>query len=152
MTSQTDFDPTCIGPDASINRTVITSSTHVPEELVGQDGYRALGRPFLVERTLRAIPRLGQSLDPIVDLSDLCLQQEAHALEIATDFGVRLAALLRTLKEGRPEARRSRPNWNETYWSFWTGVTSICVGGGLALGEFGSLRKHGILTALPRCD
>ena len=50
--------------------------------------------------------------------------------------GRRIGYLLLTLKRGGEANRQARPEWNDTYWQHWAGITHVWLGGGLVSGAW----------------
>jgi hypothetical protein len=112
------LDPANLTPAASLNRVRFTElwGFQIPARMVDWAAYALLSAKALADLTAR-------SGDP-------------H--EAARRFGERLGWLLVTLRLGDPASRAARPDWDDSYWHHWAGITTIHLGGGVVAGEVGT--------------
>jgi hypothetical protein len=75
-------------------------STLASQELDGLNGNQLWGRMLLLDCVLLAYPELATSNDPIVGWDPLCASGSSGALELASDYSRRFAALIHTVKLG----------------------------------------------------
>jgi hypothetical protein len=119
------LDPCRLDPVASINRVRLG-----PDE----------ARHLLSARALHALAvECGLRPDgPVRAYLDAVAAEAATAPAFAAvvqRFASRLTELLTVL---RSRLRSARPEWDDTWWDRWAGVTTVWLGGGLAGGAFGA--------------
>jgi hypothetical protein len=129
------FDPAHPTPNDSLNRIPVVDAPFIEPALLGQSSYQLLGRHFLNQEAARLAPSLSHEPDPF---SALCLNGEKQAQAfLAREWGLRLAAVVFTLKNGSERSRAARPQWTNEHWRFWAQVENIQLAGGLVEGVFG---------------
>jgi hypothetical protein len=111
------LDPTNLTPAASLNRVRFTTLT---------------GRPI----PARMIDWAAHALLSAKALADLTARSGSPD-EGARRYGERLGWLLVTLRLGDPASRAARPDWDDSYWHHWAGVTTVYLGGGIVGGAIG---------------
>jgi hypothetical protein len=132
------LDPYNLTPNASINRVKLMSAPGLPDKWRGKTAYQVIGREGLVQRISEAFPELADSPDPIPLFSQKYLTQgHQSALVIAEEMGVALGCLLLTLKLGEVANREARPQWDDSYWTYWGSIQHVILGGGLMAGLLG---------------
>jgi hypothetical protein len=110
------LDPANLTPTASLNRLRFTelSGLQIPARMVDWAAYALLSGKALADLAAR----------------------HGHA-EAARSFGTRLGWLLVTLRLGDPASRAARPDWDDSHWRHWAGITTVYLGGGIVAGEAG---------------
>src|SRR5215212_8095931 len=110
------LDPDNVTPAASLNRVRFTklSGLPIPAGMIDWAAYALLSARALANLTAQ------------------------HGVEeAARRYGDRLGWLLVTLRLGDPASRAARPDWDDSYWRHWAGITTIYLGGGIVSGEVG---------------
>jgi hypothetical protein len=148
--SEPGLDPRNLTPIASINRVRIVDLPGVAldEDVRGRLAFDLLGldalavmvraRPAdlrLSDNDARDPRNLPLLLSRRLESPDAAVRDSAR--EVAARFGRRLGYLLLTLKRGDPVNRQARPDWDGSYWSHWSGIRDVWLGGGLASGALG---------------
>ena len=144
------LDPLNLTPAASLNRVrlLATPPFALPPEVVGMRAYDLLAACKLAAIVREEAAALGlltdrdSDDDTLLRRFDACFVASDAAVRAAADriarrFGRALGALVLTLRRGDPAARAARPDWDERYWRWWAGITTIIVGGGLVSGRLG---------------
>ncbi len=142
------LDPRHLTPTASLNRLRIVDLPGIAldAEARGKTGFDLLSTPALAQMireqadALRLAPadiaREDRDMPPLLDA---CLASQdatirAAAAYIGRRFGRNLGWLLLALKRGDAVNREARPDWDDSYWSYWAKVTAVQLGGGLLKG------------------
>jgi hypothetical protein len=111
------LDPANLTPVASLNRLRFTalSGLPIPARMVDWAAYALLSARALADLTARS----------------------GSADDAARRYGERLGWLLVTLRLGDPVSRAARPDWDESYWRHWAGITTVYLGGSIVSGQIG---------------
>ena len=141
------LDPARLTPTASLNRVrfVETADLALPPEMIGRSAYDLLSARALAdlarEHPAARRPAPDQHADPLAAL-------DRDAVEaVARRFGERLGWLLAVLRRGDAAHRAARPDWDESYWRHWAGISTVYLGGGLVSGRLGPrLVEHAART------
>ena len=129
---------------ASINhvRVARLPAVVMDESLVGRSGYELLSTQFLLEKVHRHIVGLRmprQVMDVLPAFNDCFTHDDPiariSAKQIAVQYGRSLATILLTLKEGHPDNRAARLEWDDSHWAYWRTVKKVWLGGGLMAGK-----------------
>ena len=140
------FEEDFISP--SLNRVLIVAlpGGGLPDEVQDKSGYELLSAAALMVRVQARAAALGLSPDAsdLLRQFDGCFTAVSPTIrliseEIAEAYGRFLGYLLLTLKRGDPANRAARPAWDARHWSFWAGINTIWVGGGLVAGHLGPI-------------
>ncbi|MCB9418311.1 MAG: ROK family protein [Ardenticatenaceae bacterium] len=134
----------------SLNRVRIAAlpGIDLPVEVEGKTGYDLLSAVALAARIQARANELGLPPDApdLLRRFDGCFTELAEPVEactiseeIAREYGRSLAYLLLTLKRGDPANRAARKEWDDRHWSFWAGINTVWVGGGLVSGQLGPI-------------
>lgn len=149
------LDPANLTPSASLNRVRLVSLSGIalPSHIAGATAYDLLSARTLAEwvrqhadllglATLRAADpdTLLRALDHSFTDSDPTVRAAAES--VAHRFGQHLGYLVLTLRRGDPANRAARPDWDDSYWAHWSGITTIHLGGGLVSGRLGPRLVH----------
>lgn len=142
------FDPHHLTPNASLNRLVLASA---PAPYTGQRAYDLLSRAALIaliqskgiepdveEHTLGDPDEINE-YDLLCKFHRLLAEQDALAVGIAEEMGIRLYWLLHTLKHGHVQDQAARPDWDASHWAQWAQLEHIRLGGGMVVGEMGEM-------------
>lgn len=125
------FDPRYPPTSNSLNRLRLEAAG-LPDDVRGADGYGLVSAHAL---TGLIAPHT----------SDLAAFYERAALgtpwaaEIAQALGLRLGCLLYTLTHNDAETRRANPDKPDGYWTYWSGVRRVYLGGGMVRGAAGEI-------------
>lgn len=146
----TPLDPLNLTPAASLNRVrlLATPPFTLPPEVAGRRAYDLLAARKLAAVVREDVAALGLLTgrdvddDTLLRRLDTCFVApdaavRAAAEGIARRFGRVLGALVLTLRRGDPAARAARPEWDDSNWDYWAGITMIIIGGGLVSGRLG---------------
>jgi hypothetical protein len=136
------FDPHRLTPTASLNRVpyVASAALGIPVEMQGKTAFALLSAnafDALIRENTGALQLTAAELGS--SRLSYVLRERLGASEVAAgvagEYGRRLGYLLAILKRGDAESRAARPEWDASYWSHWTGIERVYVGGGLAWPE-----------------
>ncbi len=137
---------TFVSPSLNRVRFAQLPGNHFPAQYRGKSAYALLSSDALCALIEARAAEL--ELDPhcarLLWDFDHCFQSSsstvrASALQIAADFGRRLALLVAALKGAAPANRRARPSWSDEHWKLWQRIETITFGGGLLAGALGPL-------------
>ncbi len=146
-----------VSPSLNRVRIVALPGITLPEDAVGKTGYELLSARRLASQVqrhaaaLRLDPNQPDLLRAFNDCFTACPgpveaavspQIRSISEEIAVDYGRSLGYLLLTLKRGDPANRAARKDWDGRHWSFWAGINTVWVGGGLVSGHLGPIAIH----------
>ncbi len=131
-----------------MNRVIVADLPGLPEKLRGKTGYGLLSAEALA--ALIKPHRAALHVPPEVPDRDLPRRLDEvlfngwgdevlTVTSIASAFACRLAYLLATLKRGDAVNRAARPEWDDSYWEFWSGIKHVILGGGLVSGILGGV-------------
>jgi len=111
------LDPAQLTPAASLNRVrfVEVPGVALPPEMLDRTAFELF--------SARALEDLSRTVPD----SDI----------LARRFGERLGWLLVTLRRGDPPSRGVRPDWDDSYWQHWAGISTVYLGGGIVSGRLG---------------
>jgi hypothetical protein len=133
------FDPRRLTREASLQRVVIAGLSGVPADIAGRPAWEICSRDALTELVVEAagLPapepqRLSDQLGELRWSRDPEVGERARRVLHA--YGVRLGALLATLKHpGTPTEQGSTPG-RLAYLEHWLGIPRVWLGGGLLAG------------------
>ncbi len=136
------LDPYNLTPNASINRVVFMSAPGLPEAWQCKTAFQVIGRDSLLQRINAAFPELAALPDPIPAFNEQYLAQEhPSALKIADEMGRALGCLLLIVKLGEAANRAARDQWDDSYWTHWSSIQHVILGGGLMAGLLGKYMR-----------
>ena len=150
MSISNGLDPARLTPVASLNRVrfVELPGLALPTDMVGRTAYELLSaraladlaRPYagaleLAEGEAAEGPSIFESLDR--GFGDESSPAHAAADLVARRFGERLGWLIVTLRRGDAVSRAARPDWDDSYWRHWAGITTVYLAGGIPSGRIG---------------
>ena len=134
------FDPQRLTGDASLQRVVIGSSPGVPADIAGRPALEVCSRDALAGLVLETpgLPapqpqRLADQLGELRSSTDSTISELAGGVLRA--YGVRLGALLATLKSPCPPAQQGGTGVRRAYLEHWVGIERVRLGGGLLVGD-----------------
>ena len=134
------FDPRRLTGEASLQRVVIAPSPGAPSDIAGRPASEVCSRDALVGLMLDApgLPaaepeRLADQLGELRSSADDTLREIAGGVLRA--YGVRLGALLATLKSPRTLAQQGATAVRRAYLEHWLGMERVWLGGGLLVGD-----------------
>ena len=133
------FDPRGLTGEASLQRVVIAPWPGAPSDIAGRPASEVCSRDALVGLMLDApgLPaaepeRLADQLGELRSSADDTLREIAGGVLRA--YGVRLGALLATLKSPRTPAEQGATAVRRAYLEHWLGMERVWLGGGLLVG------------------
>lgn len=139
-----------LGTDASINKLIIARmpKCSVTQELTGKCAQDIFSTDLLIHTIKEAAGPLRINTASLEEKAlplelENCLESPDPSVvrtsqDILRLFGERLAVILLCLKEGSPENRLARSDWNADHWDYWHSLKKVILTGGLAsppLGE-----------------
>lgn len=126
-----DFDPSFPPTSNSLNRLRLASAG-LPYSLHGKLGYELLSSAALT-----------MLIQPYTDTISTFYEQVAletdWAIEIAHTLGIRLGGLLFVLARADAETREANPDKPTGYWTHWSGIRTIYLGGGMVSSNAGAI-------------
>lgn len=141
----------------SVNRGVIA---YVPvkgiaDDIVGKSANQIFSAKLITEEIKEAAGKRGVDISGYTDqnlpkfLDDATYSDNIRAKLLADSiirkYGNRLGVILLTLKQGRPENRAVRYDWNSEHWDYWANLKTVILTGGLSGGLLGRRLKEQIL-------
>ena len=138
------LDPANLTPTASLNRVPFTAlpGVPIPPTYINRTAFDLLSAQSITDR-IRALPLDVSRLADLLPAFDQCFLAEDSTIrrmaeDIAQDVGYALGCLLLTLKLGDTVSRTKRPEWDESYWTYWANVEHVWFGGGMVSGNLGN--------------
>ncbi|MGE3911947.1 MAG: hypothetical protein AB7K36_21490 [Chloroflexota bacterium] len=145
MEKDKSIDPRRLTPAASLNRVrfVEVPGLPLPAEMLGRTAYHLLAARSVAELAQQEMGVAGVNPPPDIllqlhrALADSSMPLATVAQRVAERVGMRLGWLVVTLRRGDPASRDARPDWDDSYWRHWAGISTIYLGGGIASGRLG---------------
>jgi hypothetical protein len=149
------FNPRELTPTASLNRVRIVDLPGVSSRYALRDeernktAYELLGAQAIYDLIRARAEEMGiphptpqYPTDEIMTAFQAALNSRDKyvrqlAQEIRSTLHRRIAILLAVLRRGDPINREARPEWDESYWAYWSSRTSLMLGGGLLRDKMG---------------
>lgn len=140
-------------------RLVDLPGLNVPLAWQNKTGFQLLGQQALRQQIQRQTavlhlnahdPHLFHQFDACFDSPQVSVRETA--LDIAREYGRKLAYHQLVLKRADAVNRAVRPDWQAAHWRFWAQIEQVWLGGGLMAGRLGPLaaaeaqafmRQHG---------
>lgn len=141
--------PSQLTPVASLNRVIFLPLPDVAPEPddAGKSAYELLSSAAIVALVRAATEAAGCDVIATSDaellrLCDRWFEEDDPTLRslaktLAEHLGRRLGYLVLTLKRGAPPNRVARPEWDDSYWAYWSCIERVWIGGGIAEGNLG---------------
>ena len=126
-----DFDIRFPPTSNSLNRLRLEAAI-LPDDARGKGGYGLLS-----SHALQAL--LQPHTHDVKTLYEQAEQNANWALEIARTLGTRLGWLLATLVGNDAQTQQANPDKPAAYWTHWSGIRKIYLGGGLVSSKVGDM-------------
>ncbi len=152
------LDPENLTGSASINRVVLADLPGLPAEYKGKRAYDLFSSAALIQmirdcagvlgfaakdvaETTPALRELPRTFDHCFESPEPAVRTAAEA--IGAEMGRRLGYILLALARGDTANRAARAEWDDSYWTYWSRIRRVWLGGGLASSHLGQrIRLH----------
>lgn len=140
--------------NASINKLMIARMPvcSVTQDVTGKTAQEIFSTDLFIQEIKKSAQKLQLDIHALHEKSlplylEKCLEStDSDIIETANAilrlFGERLAVILLCLKEGSPENRKARADWNDVHWDYWNSLKQIILVGGLASPPLGNRLKY----------
>ncbi|MBZ0290407.1 MAG: hypothetical protein K8I30_22470, partial [Anaerolineae bacterium] len=127
----TDFDPRYPPTTNSLNRLRLEAAM-LPDAMRGKVGYELVST-----QAVNALiqPHTGD----VAVFYEQAACEAAWAVEIAQTLGTRLGCVLLALAYNDAQTRQANPEKPAGFWTHWSGMQTIYLGGGLVRGRTGAI-------------